>query len=211
MAAATLPDEQRLREQVAALESFVEALRAQKARGVLTQAEVAADLILELVDQEVQAIAFQVHRNVKLRLLCLCPADNSDHRHHGLVATPGYDIYGTKLTLRALFARPDDGTQLNKQQAPSFRCPNCGMMRQPAKFAPHLEQCMGMGGRESRRAAAHKSRQLIQQQAGPDAPENKRTKKRSNGKGSYCMPANAALWNGHAYAVVQAHSEFAPG
>ena len=80
MAAATLPDEQRLREQVAALESFVEALRAQKARGVLTQAEVAEDLILELVDQEVQAIAFQVHRNVKLRLLCLCPADSSDHR-----------------------------------------------------------------------------------------------------------------------------------
>ena len=30
---------------------------------------------------------------------------------------------------------------------------------QPSKFAPHLEKCMGMGGRESKRVATKRSRQ----------------------------------------------------
>src|SRR5437868_95975 len=34
-----------------------------------------------------------------------------------------------------------------------FACPNCGTVRQPAKFAPHLEKCRGMSVREPRRAA----------------------------------------------------------
>lgn len=59
-------------------------------------------------------------------------------KNRGLVDQPGRDIYGM---------------QPNKAVPPAFNCPVCGTLRQPAKFAPHLEKCMGMGGRESRRAA----------------------------------------------------------
>ena len=46
--------------------------------------------------------------------------------------------------------------QISKQHPESFPCPRCGANKLPAKFAGHLEKCMGMGGRESRRVAATK-------------------------------------------------------
>ena len=61
------------------------------------------------------------------------------HRVEGLVDIHGFDIFGN-----------------NPEKSPveAFKCPHCGTLRQPAKFAPHLEKCMGMGGRELRRGAA---------------------------------------------------------
>jgi hypothetical protein len=51
------------------------------------------------------------------------------------------------------------------QQDP-VTCPKCGSNRHPSKFAPHLEKCMGMGGRESRRAAS-KAKAMFVGDAGP--------------------------------------------
>ncbi len=46
--------------------------------------------------------------------------------------------------------------QASKVPTEPFACPNCGVQRSAAKFAPHLDKCMGRGGRETRRAASVK-------------------------------------------------------
>ena len=101
--------------------------------------EVAVDLIDEL---SVDAV-FEFHRLVKLGLYC--PCSDPKHEHRGIVDIPGYDVFGL---------------QPHRRPPPAFACPNCGALRQSTKFAPHLEKCMGMGGRESKRAAASRSRQV---------------------------------------------------
>lgn len=46
-------------------------------------------------------------------------------RIHGLVDIAGYDVFGNKT---------------QKTVVEAFNCPHCGLLRQPAKFAPHLEK-----------------------------------------------------------------------
>eukprot|EP00045_Choanoeca_perplexa_P003768 m.33324 g.33324 ORF g.33324 m.33324 type:complete len:174 (+) comp12222_c0_seq1:143-664(+) len=149
--------EQALQQQVVALEAFVLQLQEQQSKGVVTEAEVAAEILTALIDEQIEEVAFQVHRSVKLKLTCPCPMTAEPgvvHTHQGLVDLRGFDIYGQKVS---------------KQPPPNFNCPHCGVLRQAGKFAPHLEKCMGMGGRESRRAAAQRGRELIHQQAGNEA------------------------------------------
>ena len=90
------------------------------------------------------ATAIDFHRAVKMGLFCSC--DDPSHKHRGLVDIAGYDVFGRL-----------------PQKAPieAFPCPNCGTLRQPLRFASHLEKCMGRGGRESRRVAGRNAKAAI--------------------------------------------------
>ena len=105
-------------------------------------------ILQELVDDSVFAVVIEEHRKIKLGLHCptklVVRKDCSAAPPQGLVDVPGYDVFGL---------------QPAKVAGEAFPCPNCASMRHPSKFAPHLEKCMGMGGRESRRVAANRSRQ----------------------------------------------------
>eukprot|EP00037_Helgoeca_nana_P011489 m.103247 g.103247 ORF g.103247 m.103247 type:complete len:207 (-) comp20865_c1_seq4:1499-2119(-) len=103
--------------------------------------EMALDVLLEVVDDQIYAVIFECHRAYKLKLRSPISAIMPSTKIEGLVDVPGYDIFGNK---------PD------KCPVEAFRCPHCNTLRQPAKFAPHLEKCMGMGGRELRRVRANK-------------------------------------------------------
>jgi len=98
------------------------------------------DVLEELVDDSIFAVVIEEHRKIKLGLHCprkiVVSKDSSAARPKGLVDVPGYDVFGL---------------QPAKVAGETFPCPNCASMRHPSKFAPHLEKCMGMGGRESRR------------------------------------------------------------
>eukprot|EP00041_Stephanoeca_diplocostata_P005274 m.59203 g.59203 ORF g.59203 m.59203 type:complete len:293 (-) comp15675_c0_seq5:3545-4423(-) len=98
--------------------------------GILT-----LDVLLGLVDEQIHSVVFEMHRAFKLRLLS--PADSIPEKEQfrGLVDIAGYDVFGNKT---------------QKTVVEAFNCPHCGLLRQPAKFATHLEKCMGMGGRERR-------------------------------------------------------------
>eukprot|EP00039_Didymoeca_costata_P030620 m.30587 g.30587 ORF g.30587 m.30587 type:complete len:193 (-) comp8214_c0_seq2:77-655(-) len=105
--------------------------------------EIASDIFMGILDDAIFMEVIEEHRRIKLGLHN--PYRNTDQiKKEGLVDAPGLDVFGK---------------QPSKVPATSFPCPNCGTMRLPTKFAPHLEKCMGMGGRESKRVAANRSRQ----------------------------------------------------
>eukprot|EP00049_Salpingoeca_infusionum_P004168 m.75379 g.75379 ORF g.75379 m.75379 type:complete len:147 (+) comp12448_c0_seq4:380-820(+) len=99
-----------------------------------------------MVDDFVWEIAFQIHRLAKKKLQCFCGTNIApDHVHEGLVNLPGVDVFGCAV---------------QKPSTASVQCPHCSHVKQAAKFAPHLEKCMGLGGRESRRVAAQRNKQV---------------------------------------------------
>ena len=109
------------------------------------------DIMEELVDETIFAVVIEEHRKIKLGLHCptkTTASKDSSNVPRGLVDVPGYDVFGL---------------QPAKVAGEMFPCPNCASIRHPSKFAPHLEKCMGMGGRESRRVAANRSRQQAEQ------------------------------------------------
>ncbi|EGD72538.1 hypothetical protein PTSG_00561 [Salpingoeca rosetta] len=109
-----------------------------------------------MLDFFIWEVVFEVHREAKLDLSCSCTpatANAPNHTHHGLVNAPGLDIFGQK-----------------PQASPVVTCPNCHMPKQATKLAQHLELCMGVGGRESRRGGGTRSRNNHQPPA-PSAPK----------------------------------------
>eukprot|EP00051_Salpingoeca_urceolata_P027082 m.479982 g.479982 ORF g.479982 m.479982 type:complete len:224 (+) comp21658_c0_seq1:42-713(+) len=130
---------EQMRRELPHLQAFVQTV--QSTQGTLTLGSLINEIAVDLLDAQILDAVFEFHRNTKLGLVCLClpPPLGKEHIHKGIVSVPGYDVFGQ---------RP------SKVGVQPFPCPNCGTARQPAKFAPHLEKCMGMGGRESRRAAS---------------------------------------------------------
>lgn len=125
-----------LRQKIAELKEFAAKINGPEQSNSSIGA-VTLSILDALVDDQVRSVAFEMHRSYKLGLLA-DPSRPVMPSNKGLVNVPGLDIFGH---------RPEKGT------VPSFTCPNCGSLRQAAKFAPHLEKCMGMGGRTQRTSA----------------------------------------------------------
>jgi hypothetical protein len=64
--------EAQLQEQIRALQQYLQELDACRAQGILTEGEVMAEILLTLIDEMVEEVAFQIHRSVKLKMVCLC-------------------------------------------------------------------------------------------------------------------------------------------
>lgn len=82
------------------------------------------DLTLEIV--------FEVHRKLMSGKLCLqCDSVGTD-----LGQSDGVDVFGHSVNLTP--------------SSEVFQCTNCKQRVASNRFAPHLEKCMGRGGRGSR-------------------------------------------------------------
>jgi hypothetical protein len=58
-----------------------------------------------------------------------------------LVKRPGYDVWGKSYTVNNL---------------PSYDCVNCQKTIASTRYAPHLEKCLGLSGRQSSRVASRR-------------------------------------------------------
>eukprot|EP00035_Acanthoeca_spectabilis_P036759 m.41545 g.41545 ORF g.41545 m.41545 type:complete len:204 (-) comp8223_c0_seq1:384-995(-) len=140
--------------------------------------ELALDVLLELLDDQIYSVIFESHRAYKLKLRSPIEDILPNTKIEGLVDVPGYDIFGRK---------PE------KSAVEAFRCPHCNTPRQPAKFAPHLEKCMGMGGRELRRGAVRSKAQAAPETA-PTPPAKRKAAAQPDAPGQ--SPKVAKLSNG---------------
>lgn len=61
-----------------------------------------------------------------------------------LVTRPGADIFGNCYAANNL---------------PSYECVNCHKMVAAGRYAPHLEKCLGLAGRQSSRVANRRYRE----------------------------------------------------
>jgi hypothetical protein len=92
-------------------------------------------IYLELLDDIVLDIAFEMHRKLKLGLLCL----NCDSVYSDVIHKSGCDIFGQTAT--------------EISSSDSFECVNCKRLVVASRYAPHLEKCMGFGRNASRNAS----------------------------------------------------------
>ncbi|KAI9209849.1 uncharacterized protein BJ171DRAFT_8659 [Polychytrium aggregatum] len=114
--------------------------------------ELAFHIFQELLDDSIRGVIFQCHREHKLANVdCqICKT-----RCRCYVSQPGLDIYGNAS---------------NQVATEKCECPSCFTSFPPARFAPHLEKCLGLGRgstRNSRRAAPPNSGS-----APPSSPSN---------------------------------------
>jgi len=92
-------------------------------------------IYLELVDDLCLETCFEMHRKLKLGLLCL----NCDSVYSDVITRPNCDIFGQTIN--------------EIQNTESFECVNCKRMVMASRYAPHLEKCMGFGRNSSRIAS----------------------------------------------------------
>eukprot|EP00055_Hartaetosiga_balthica_P015177 m.87988 g.87988 ORF g.87988 m.87988 type:complete len:188 (-) comp8798_c2_seq1:1534-2097(-) len=111
-------------------------------------------------------VAFEVHRSNKKGLVCFCGADPNHKHNNGMVIGFGVDVFGNCIL---------------KDNAPNVICPNCKMARHASKFAPHLEKCMGIGGRESRRIAINRTKAQLSNNSNRDSNSQNAKKAKRNG------------------------------
>ena len=91
----------------------------------------------ELVDEVTFGVALEIHRAHKLGIAQL-EYGETDETDSTVVDQPGLDVFGQSLPLKKI-------SEIN--------CPNCDRNLAAARFAPHLEKCMGMGRNSSRLAS----------------------------------------------------------
>jgi len=98
-----------------------------------TLAPLLLTVFLELLDEICLEVCFEMHKKLKLQLLCL----NCDSVYSDVVCRSGCDIFGQT---------PND-IQNNTE---AFECVNCKRTVMAGRYAPHLEKCMGLGRSSSR-------------------------------------------------------------
>jgi len=86
----------------------------------------AFSIFVDLIDEILLDICFDIHKKAKLGLLCpSCDVLNTD---------PHYDVFGQKISSL-------------KASSETIECPNCANLVVSSRFAPHLEKCFGLGRR----------------------------------------------------------------
>ncbi|CAO3594672.1 unnamed protein product [Absidia cylindrospora] len=101
----------------------------------LTLANMALGLLGDLMDECIYDVLSDVHKDVK-QSYDICQICQTACRYH--VQKPGCDIFGKSYNVNNL---------------PSYECVNCQKMIASTRYAPHLEKCLGLAGRQSSRVA----------------------------------------------------------
>uniref|UniRef100_UPI00358FE1E4 ataxin-7-like protein 3 isoform X2 n=1 Tax=Myxine glutinosa TaxID=7769 RepID=UPI00358FE1E4 len=97
----------------------------------------AQDIFAELIDDVCLGLCFEVHRSAKCGFFFLDDVDAESMQEFEIVDKAGVDIFGQVY---------------NQCKNRDCECPNCGRTIAAARFAPHLEKCLGMGRNSSRLA-----------------------------------------------------------
>ncbi|KAL1932263.1 hypothetical protein VTP01DRAFT_9319 [Rhizomucor pusillus] len=100
-----------------------------------TKATMAFSLLGDLIDECIYDVISEVHKDVKqAKNICqICQTRCRDYSHR-----PGQDIFGNSYSSNNL---------------PLYECVSCHKMIAASRYAPHLEKCMGLAGRQSSRVA----------------------------------------------------------
>ncbi|KAI9320716.1 hypothetical protein BX666DRAFT_1225752 [Dichotomocladium elegans] len=106
--------------------------------GMITKATLAYSLLSDLIDECIYDVLFEAHRDIKqAKSICqICQT-----RCRAYVSRPGCDIYGNSYQANNL---------------PAYECVNCHKMIAAGRYAPHLEKCLGLAGRQSSRVASRR-------------------------------------------------------
>ncbi|KAG1142876.1 hypothetical protein G6F37_000435 [Rhizopus arrhizus] len=89
------------------------------------------------------------------------------------VRQPGVDIWGKSYTVNSL---------------PSYECVNCQKSIASTRYAPHLEKCLGLAGRQSSRVASRRMNTASpfssddNNTASPESVDERMNKKKNNNK-----------------------------
>ncbi|KAI8084958.1 uncharacterized protein BX664DRAFT_338188 [Halteromyces radiatus] len=100
-----------------------------------TIANMALSLLGDLLDECIYDVLYDVHKDMK-QSYDTCQICQTKCRHH--VQRPGCDIFGKSYNVNNL---------------PSYECVNCQKTIASTRYAPHLEKCLGLAGRQSSRVA----------------------------------------------------------
>jgi hypothetical protein len=91
---------------------------------------VVQDILATLIEEITLEVVIEAHRKLVSGKLCLsCPSPSTD-----LFQTDGFDVIGSVR---------------NATASAFLVCSNCGQRISSTRYAPHLEKCMGRGGRGS--------------------------------------------------------------
>ncbi|KAI7879171.1 hypothetical protein K492DRAFT_238062 [Lichtheimia hyalospora FSU 10163] len=99
------------------------------------KASLAFMLLGELIDECIYDVVFEAHRNIK-QANSVCQICQTRCRSY--VSRAGCDVFGNSYAANNL---------------PSYECVNCHKMIAAGRYAPHLEKCLGLAGRQSSRVA----------------------------------------------------------
>ncbi|XP_059171017.1 ataxin-7-like protein 3, partial [Physella acuta] len=144
-------------------------------------------IVEELIDEVALGLCFEIHRSCKVGNMFLNGIDDTSDTEYAIVDRPGVDVLG----------------QVQSKKNYECVCPNCQRHLAAARFAPHLEKCMGMGRNSSRiasRRIANNQKQGSDESGQEDehdndwnyAPESKRIRKLKKEKSSN-SPRNRKL------------------
>ncbi|CAO3608137.1 unnamed protein product [Cunninghamella echinulata] len=95
-------------------------------------------LLGDLLDECIYDVLYEVHRDVK-QSYSICQICQTTCKLH--VQRPGYDIFGNSFNVNNL---------------PAYECVNCQKTIASTRYAPHLEKCLGLAGRQSSRVASRR-------------------------------------------------------
>ncbi|KAI8885469.1 hypothetical protein K501DRAFT_215655 [Backusella circina FSU 941] len=104
----------------------------------ISKAALAYSILGDLIDECMHDVLFDTHRDLKQENL-ICQICQSKCRHY--VKRQGYDVWGKSYTVNNL---------------PSYECVNCQKTIASTRYAPHLEKCLGLAGRQSSRVASRR-------------------------------------------------------
>ncbi|CAM0142537.1 unnamed protein product [Umbelopsis sp. WA50703] len=107
----------------------------ENSNSVDSKATMAFSLLGSLIDECIFDVLLGVHRDLRTRT-SVCQICQS--KCQGYVNETGCDIFGNSYTSNNL---------------PSYECVNCHKMYPASRYAPHLEKCLGLAGRQSTRVA----------------------------------------------------------
>jgi len=103
-----------------------------------SKATIAFSLLENLLDECIFDVLLGVHKDLRTRS-SICQICQT--KCQGYVNKAGCDIFGNSYTSANL---------------PSYECVNCHKMYPATRYAPHLEKCLGLAGRQSSRVASRR-------------------------------------------------------
>ncbi|KAI8366099.1 uncharacterized protein BYT42DRAFT_588919 [Radiomyces spectabilis] len=100
-----------------------------------TKAVMAFSLLGDLIDECIYDVLFEVHRDIK-SANAVCQICQTKCRSYATQS--GTDIFGNSYSVNNL---------------PFYECVHCHKSIASSRYAPHLEKCLGLSGRQSSRVA----------------------------------------------------------
>lgn len=80
-----------------------------------------------LLDEIILGVGFEVHRSIKTGIAVAVEGEPEDNKQFKIGDNPNVDIFGSSNAIKVAYCT----------------CPNCERPVAAARFAPHLEKCMG--------------------------------------------------------------------